>query len=689
MSAPAFEQTVDVETPELVVLSYSVAGVGSRAMAGLTDLLICIVAMLVLAFLFGALGSGHLGIRFDASASVGAALLVLAQFIIIWGYYVLFEGLMDGQTPGKRIHRLRVVRDGGYSVTFGVSAVRNIVRIVDMQPAFFYLVGIGSTLITKRGRRLGDLVAGTFVVREEVRTEDPERRPREREDAGRALVTALNEEQYIVLSRFVERWGALEAGRRAALAAQIAQRLGTALPDDGRPLGQRLLELHEREKTARRKGVASRGETGASRERQALIASGLPRWGAFANRLAQAQKNGLPSLGEAGVREFVADYRAISADMARLRTASAGRSIDEMFYVGRLVAGAHNLLYRDRGLGIKRSIWFLFTDIPREIRRSALPIALAATLLFGPALIAGVAIVRHPALATSLLPAGMIDRAEAGVRRAANGEGYIEDPQILRPLMASSIITNNVQVTFGVFAGGITAGLLSVLMLVFNGISIGSVFGLYASKGIWKLLLAFVAPHGVLELFAICVAGGGAFLVAAAILVPGARTRRRALVENGRRAIRLIGASTFLLVIAGTLEGLVSPIEWWPLEGKLAVSGTDARLARDVPARRPVARPGANRSARPPCWRWIRLQCPARLEFQIFVHHRRRHSFRRDVEHHYARVTHALERGESLSDQFFRRGAARVEVARCWRRAPPLSAAAHRCAARRRPRDAA
>jgi uncharacterized membrane protein SpoIIM required for sporulation len=98
--------------------------------------------------------------------------------------------------------------------------------------------------------------------------------------------------------------------------------------------------------------------------------------------------------------------------------------------------------------------------------------------------------------------------------------------------------------------------------------------GLYASKGILGLLIAFVAPHGVLELFAICVAGGAAFLVASGMLMPGARTRRRALVENGQRAIRLIGVSTLLLLVAGTLEGFVSPIEWWPIEGKLAVGGT-------------------------------------------------------------------------------------------------------------------
>ena len=119
-----------------------------------------------------------------------------------------------------------------------------------------------------------------------------------------------------------------------------------------------------------------------------------------------------------------------------------------------------------------------------------------------------------------------------------------------------------------------TAGLLSVVLLVTNGISIGSVVGLYASKGILLLLVAFVAPHGVLELFAICVAGGAAFLVAAGMLMPGARSRRRAIVENGQRAIRLIGVSTLLLIVAGTLEGFISPIEWWPIEGKLAVSGT-------------------------------------------------------------------------------------------------------------------
>ena len=576
MSTSSFEQTVDVETPELVVLTYSIAGIGSRAMAAITDLLIVLAASILLGLIAVAVIAAGGFAGFNLGGSWGMALLVLVQFALLWGYYVLFEGLMDGQTPGKRIHRIRVVREGGYSVTFGASAVRNLIRVLDMQPLFLYLVGMISVLATRRGRRLGDIVAGTIVVREDARQTSSisSTIATASTTQAAALHTQLSEDEYVVLGRFVERWSTLEALKRAALAQQLATRFGEALPDDGRPAGPRLLELYERERRARAGGVASRGETGAGRERQALIAAGSPRWNAFASRLAQAQRRGLRSLGEDGVREFVAEYRALSADLARLRTAAGGRSLDELFQLGRLVAGAHNLLYRDRGMPLRAAVRYLFTEGPREVRRSARPIALAALLLFGPAIIAGVSIARTPSLAAQMLPAGMLRRAEDGVRRARSGEGYIDDPQLFRPVMASGIIANNVQVTFAAFAGGVTAGLLTLFLLVTNGVSIGSVVGLYVSKGILPLLLAFVAPHGVLELFAICVAGGAAFLVAAGMLVPGARTRRRALVENGQRAIRLIGVSTLLLLVAGTLEGFISPIEWWPIEGKLAVSGT-------------------------------------------------------------------------------------------------------------------
>jgi len=280
--------------------------------------------------------------------------------------------------------------------------------------------------------------------------------------------------------------------------------------------------------------------------------------------------------GEEAVRTVFREYRELTSDLARLRTATRGRTANEVFYLNRLVAGAHNLLYRRRSIALRRVGEFFFDDAPREIRASALPILLAATLLFLPAGIAYTAIVRDPGKALAFVGPAMLDRAERGVRSAKNGEGYIRDPQLFRPVMATGIITNNVQVAFAAFAFGITAGLFTVWILLTNGISLGAVSGLYASKGIGTLLLAFVAPHGVLELSAIAISGGAGFLLAAGMLVPGNRTRRTALIENGKRAITLVGGATLLLVVAGMIEGFVSPIEWWPLEGKLAVSGATA-----------------------------------------------------------------------------------------------------------------
>ena len=179
-----------------------------------------------------------------------------------------------------------------------------------------------------------------------------------------------------------------------------------------------------------------------------------------------------------------------------------------------------------------------------------------------------------------MVPRELIERAEAGVARAGQDGGYLpeEIAKLRGPVLASAITANNVQVTYVAFALGVTAGLGTVFMLVFNGVgALGAPLGLYASKGIAHQILGFVAPHGVLELAAICIAGGGGLLLASAIVLPGARTRRDALVDEGRRAIHLIAASTLLLLVAGLLEGNVSPLPW-PNEWKYAVSAATAAV---------------------------------------------------------------------------------------------------------------
>jgi uncharacterized membrane protein SpoIIM required for sporulation/uncharacterized RDD family membrane protein YckC len=573
------DQLVEVETPEQVVFSYSVAGIGSRAAAAAIDFLIILasVAALWLALLLlvpTGIAAGAVGV---GAGSWGMAAAILLTFGIAWGYYVLWEGLRDGQTPGKRRLGLRVVQDGGYSVSLAASAVRNLLRIVDIQPFPFYGVGIVSAVLSRGGKRLGDIAAGTIVVHERV---VPAAVSSGSGDAGAApAVAQLSDEEYGLLDRWVARRAELAPERRQEFAARLWERFRDRFPDErDSAASPALLRIHERERSARARGAAARGARGAARERHVIVAQGAERWSDFARTLAGAQRRGLRAMSEAEVEAFVARYREVATDLARLQTASRGRDQDAVFYVSRLVAAGHNLLYRQRRSAAASAWRYLTATVPREIRRSWRLVALAAILLFTPAGTTYVAVLRRPALAYELMPPGMIDRAESARAREARGEGYLPSDEIgPLPVLASGIAANNIHVTYTAFAGGILFGLGTVLILVSNGILIGGAVGLFATKEVAHLILAFMAPHGVLELSAICIAAAGGLHLATAILLPGALTRRAALVVRGRRAIRLIAAATLLLLVAGAIEGFISP-RVWPLGWKLAVSGATAVL---------------------------------------------------------------------------------------------------------------
>src|SRR5947208_14463020 len=115
--------------------------------------------------------------------------------------------------------------------------------------------------------------------------------------------------------------------------------------------------------------------------------------------------------------------------------------------------------------------------------------------------------------------------------------GYAQQPSMYLPVIATGIITNNVQVAFLGFAFGITAGIGTVLLLVFNGLYFGAVLGLFANYGLAGWLLTFVAGHGVLRLSAIFIPGGAGLLVALALLLPGVLSRPESLVLPGRLAL--------------------------------------------------------------------------------------------------------------------------------------------------------
>ena len=502
---------------------------------------------------------------------------MIAQFVLQWGWYVLWEGLADGQTPGKRWLGLRVVQEGGHPVTFSASAVRNLVRAIDMQPGIFYGVAIVSAIATRLGKRLGDIAGGTIVVHEKVVPLVASGAPMPTSGAAgnrpAALATLLTDEEFQVLERFVARRAELDAERRGRLVEQLATRFRPRLPEFQGSDAALLLAMHERERLARASGVAARSDTGAAREQHALVARGADRWTRFAATLEDARGRGLRRMSEKEVSEFVAEYRELTADLARLRTASRGRDVDAVFYVSRLVAGAHNLFYRQQALPFDAIVKWLAFGIPREIRRSWRPILIAAAMFWLPLIGTWTAVVNRPELGPLLQPPGMIDRAQSANARQRRGEAYLphDEAQLQGPLLSSLITTNNIQVAFIAFAGGITAGALTTFFMVGNGVSIGAGLAVFQNAGALHSILNFGAAHGVFELTAICIAGGAGLLLAAAILLPGARTRKEALVINGRRAITLIGGATVLLLAAGPIEGNISPRPW-PNEAKYFVA---------------------------------------------------------------------------------------------------------------------
>jgi len=162
MSLP--EETLDIHTPENVAFGYQIAGIGSRFLAALLDtLLILLLQVAVFAMFFLILYALNNAAWENALTSWVVAVMGLVSFIFFWGYYIFFEMLWNGQTPGKRSAGLRVIRADGTPITLSESLIRNLARLVDLLPAA-YGVGIVTMFIDKRSRRLGDLAAGTLVV---------------------------------------------------------------------------------------------------------------------------------------------------------------------------------------------------------------------------------------------------------------------------------------------------------------------------------------------------------------------------------------------------------------------------------------------------------------------------------------------------------------------------------------------
>src|ERR1035437_982644 len=155
---------LSIDTPELVAIEMPLAGIGSRFIALLGDYLIWGAAFIVLGLLAAFLLPGISAFS-KLSAQWTEAIFIFIVFLFNWGYFTLFEAFWNGRTPGKRVARIRVIQRSGRAIGLFESMARNLVRYVDQLP-FFYAVGVITMFVTRQHQRLGDLAAGTLVVRD-------------------------------------------------------------------------------------------------------------------------------------------------------------------------------------------------------------------------------------------------------------------------------------------------------------------------------------------------------------------------------------------------------------------------------------------------------------------------------------------------------------------------------------------
>ena len=288
-------------------------------------------------------------------------------------------------------------------------------------------------------------------------------------------------------------------------------------------------------------------------------------WQRLDELVGRAQKLRLTSLSDDELLEMGALYRRATADLARAQTrhsdTHAGRELIRS--LNALVLRAHAQLYSAPAPQPRRAWQWLLYGFPATFRRQWKNVAIAAVLLFLPLLIAQLCVIVNADLAKIFVREEAIEEVQKRAeKQIITGWGANTDYGGLMssPGVSSVIMTNNIRVSIVAAALGLTAGIGTAWAFITNGMMVGGLAGVATNANVDLLFWAVILPHGVLELTAICIAGGAGLCLARAIWTPGALPRGDALKLAGAEAAKLMIGVAFLLVIAGLIEGFLTPL---------------------------------------------------------------------------------------------------------------------------------
>ncbi|BAU11282.1 putative membrane protein [Leptolyngbya sp. NIES-3755] len=284
------------------------------------------------------------------------------------------------------------------------------------------------------------------------------------------------------------------------------------------------------------------------------IARREPNWKQLDELLTRIEKRGLRSLSTDEIKSLASLYRSVSADLARARTNQKVVGTTIVQDLQQLTSRGYSQVYQgSRKQEWKNAIDFYKWGLPEVVQETFIHTAIATGIFLIGGLIAWWFSWRDPQFLELVVPEHLI--------RTVRDEGKLWMGSILgsEPTAASQIMTNNLSVTFGAAAGGMTIGIYTIVILFLNGVLIGGVGTLVAQNNLAFPFWAFVFPHGSLELPAIFFSGGAGLLIARGILFPGHYRRIDAIKAYSLKAAQLMFGVIPLLVIAGVIEGFFSP----------------------------------------------------------------------------------------------------------------------------------